>query len=280
MRLRFQFITFLTGVILSASALAQPFYLKDDFSNGDLSFNKNGFSWEGTSTARDPSSPTHVAPSVRNGNNGHGLHIRYRAGSHWSEKRFDLGSAHRELWVRYWIKVPDNFQHGSGSPHNNKFFAIWMDDYSSKGEGPTVFWNYWRSSEGASLTVSNSIGQRRVSGPNVERVPFIRVPQDRGRWMQVVFRLEAATNRSSNDGIIETYRRWEGESSFTKIQEVRDANIAVPPSGPNGWRRGYVMGYANAPYARDTTWIVDEIEFSNSSLLDSNSPPRPPRPHH
>src|SRR5690625_5432985 len=79
--------------------------------------------------------------------------------------------------------------------------------------------------------------------------------------MEVVLRVKAASSRSSNDGIIETHRRWENEASFTKIHEVRDANIAIPPGGPNGWQRGYIMGYANAPYSEDTVWVVDEIEF-------------------
>src|SRR5690625_6306016 len=98
--------------------------------------------------------------------------------------------------------------------------------------------------------------------------------------MQMVFRVKASTNRSSNDGIIETYRRWVGENSFTKIQEVRDANMAVATTGPNGWSRGYVMGCADASYARDTTWIIDEIEFSNSSLLDKISWLIAPHPLH
>src|SRR5690625_6765717 len=76
MRMRFQLITLLTGVMLSATAAAQPFHIKDDFSTGDLSFHKHGFSWDGTRTANDPSSPTHIAPSVRNGKSGHGLQDR------------------------------------------------------------------------------------------------------------------------------------------------------------------------------------------------------------
>src|SRR5690625_6205130 len=90
MRMRFQLITLLTGVMLSATAAAQPFHIKDDFSTGDLSFHKHGFSWDGTRTANDPSSPTHIAPSVRNGKSGHGLHIHYRA----DRKSTRLNSSH------------------------------------------------------------------------------------------------------------------------------------------------------------------------------------------
>jgi hypothetical protein len=279
MKVKYNFMTLFTGLMLTAAASAQPIMV-DDFSSGDLSKSMNGFRWSGIDHSRDLSSATHVREATtRNGDTAYGLHFRYNAGSNWSEKRFDLGNPHRELWVRYWIKVPDNFKHGSGSPHNNKFFAIWMDGYSSQGEGPTVFWNYWRSSGGSNLTVSYSRGQRTVSGGNHQSTPFIRYPADQGRWMQVVLRVKAATNRSSNDGIIQTYRRWENEDSFTKIHELTNANIAAPPSGPNGWKNGYIMGYANAAFAERTIWVVDEIEFSNSNLLQATARPLPPHPH-
>ncbi|MDQ2076173.1 hypothetical protein [Marinimicrobium sp. ABcell2] len=271
-------MTLLTGLMLSASVAAQPIMI-DDFSSGDVSKTMNGFKWSGSDSANDLSSVTHVAETeTRKGELGHGLHFRYKAGSSWTEKRFDLGNPHREVWVRYWIRVPDNFKHGSGNPNNNKFFALWMDGYSSKGDGPTVFWNYWRSDNGAELTVSYSHGQKTVSGPNAQRTDFIDDSADRGRWMEVVLRVKAATDRNSNDGIIETHRRWEGEGSFTKIHEIKDANIAAPPGGPNGWHSGYIMGYANATYSEDTIWVIDEIEFSNSSLLQSAARPRPPIP--
>ena len=276
MRMKYSFLTLFAGLFLSASLAAQPI-LSDDFSTGDVSRSINGFKWSGSDSPNDPSSATYVAETVtRHGELKDALHFYYKAGSRWSEKRFDIGRPHPELWVRYWIKVPDNFEHSSDSPNNNKFFALWMDDYSAKGDGPTVFWNYWRSDSGSNLTVSYSHGQNRVSGPNLQNTPFISTPEDRGRWMEVILRVKAASSRSSNDGIIETHRRWEDEKSFTKLHEVRDANIAIPPNGPIGWQRGYIMGYANASYSEDTVWVVDEIEFSDSSLLNSAARPKPP----
>lgn len=277
MRMQYSVLALVAGILLSVSAAAQSI-MSDDFSTGDVSKSVNGFTWAGGDSSNDPSSATYVAETVtRDGELRDALHFDYKAGSRWAEKRFDIGKPHPELWVRYWIKVPDNFEHSSGSPNNNKFFALWMDDYSAKGDGPTVFWNYWRSDSGSNLTVSYSHGQNRVSGANMQSTPFINTPEDRGRWMEVVLRVKAASSRSSNDGIIETHRRWENEASFTKIHEVRDANIAIPPGGPNGWQRGYIMGYANAPYSEDTVWVVDEIEFSNSSLLNTGHRPKPPR---
>src|SRR5690625_6400738 len=108
-----------------------------------------------------------------------------------------------------------------------------MDDYSAKGDGPTVFWNYWRSDSGSNLTVSYSHGQNRVSGANMQSTRFINTPEDRGRGREVVLRVTAATSGSSNTGIIESHRRWENEASFTKINQVRDANIAIPPGSSN-----------------------------------------------
>jgi hypothetical protein len=278
MRMMYSFMTLFTVLVLSASVAAKHIMI-DDFTSGDLSKSMNGFTWSGGESPNDPSKVTHVAESeTRKGEIANALHFRYNAGAHWTEKRFDLGNAHPELWVRFWIRVPENFKHGSGSPHNNKFFALWMDEYSSKGEGPTVFWNYWRSDTGSDLTVSYSRGQKTVGGANVQSTPFIDHSKDQGRWMEVVLRVKAATDRSSNDGVIEAHRRWEGEDSFTKIHEITDANIAAPSSGPEGWHHGYILGYANATYAEDTLWVIDEIEFSKSSLLNTGTRPRPPVP--
>lgn len=278
MKMQYRFLTLVVGLFLSFSVVAKPI-MTDDFSTGDLSKSVNGFKWSGSDSPNDLSKSTYVDEIVtRHVELSNGLHFLYEAGSRWAEKRFDLGKPHPELWVRYWIKVPDNFEQSSDSPNNNKFFALWMDDYSAKGDGPTVFWNYWKDDAGSSLTVSYAEGQKQVSGPNLQKTAFISTPDDRGRWMEVVLRVKAASSRSAKDGIIETHRRWEDETSFTKIHEVRDADIAVPPNGPKGWQRGYVMGYANAPYAEDTVWILDEIEFSTSSLLNSPERPLPPRP--
>ena len=201
------------------------------------------------------------------------LRFRYPAGidSH-AEQRYDLGAPHKDIWFRYWLRVPTNFEHRDGAPFgkasNNKFFALWMDGDQSKGDGSTVIWQIRDDgSKGSVAVFSSSPGQFTGAGGEKQSTPFISVPADQGRWMQVVFHVKAATDRTSNDGAIELWRRWDGEGSFTKIHEALDVDIAPSPNGPDGWKAGYVMGWSNPGYDEDTEWLMDEFTVSDSSLL-------------
>jgi hypothetical protein len=219
----------------------------------------------------------------------HSLRFLYRSESanvskddkKWSEQRFDLGKAYRDVWIRYWLRVPTNFKHGTSDPSNHKLFAIWMDDYSSKGNGPTVIWEFWRRSnpDGSRLAVHWSEGGYTTANSHKQHTDFIYQDNDRGRWMEVILHVKAATNASSNDGVIEFWRRWENESQFTKFHEVYNANIAPPSGGPDGWKAGYLMGWANAAYAQDTEWLIDKFTVSSTPFTDvggTSSEPRPP----
>ncbi|MAB50845.1 MULTISPECIES: hypothetical protein [unclassified Marinobacter] len=268
--------------------------LVDSFETGDMSAtNDQGFRWDRNNRTSIVSSDEVVysngetsiqMPSGRDWetiDEEHSLRFRYPAGSDMAEQRFDLGGAYPEAWYKYWIRVPQNYTHSTSSPSNNKFFATWMDGYSSQGNGPTAFWNLMSNgSGGSSIAVSYSDGGYSVAGGQMQIQPFIRVPEDRGRWMQVVYRVKASSNSGTRDGEIELWRRWENENSFTQIHEVENALLPIPPEGPNGWNEGYIMGWANAPYSQDTEWLLDSFHVSTSSLLDESaaddSRPEPP----
>lgn len=268
------------AISVAGNLAAEPFMV-DDFESKDLlSTNEAGFRWSGdASYGGNDGEATYLDSMVSRLSNaeGQGLHFRYPGGTKWTEKRFDLGAAYEEIWVSYWLKVPDNFYHRDRSPANNKLFAIWMDDYSAKGDGPTVIWEYWRSGEGSSnLAVHYSAGEHTTAGPHLQNRPFISYPDDQGRWMQVVLRVRAASSRGANDGLIETHRRWFGETEFTQLHELTNADIALPPGGPSGWNKGYFMGYANTAFSEETIWVIDEVKFSESSLLSGSSNANPP----
>ena len=255
---------------------------KDSFESGDMSkTNEQDFRWAqniGTSIVTNKFSVysngiTHEPiASEQNWNPKHGQHslrFSYHAGEPWIQQNFDLGAAYRNIWFRYWVRVPVNFNHGKSSPNNYKFFALWMDKYSGKGEGASVFWNFWRDSDGgSSITVSSNKGNHSISGSQIQRVKFIRVPEDRGRWMQVVFNVVASSSIGSSDGYISFWRRWEGEQEFTQIHEVSNAKLPIPSGGPEGWNKGYLMGWANGGYFADTEWLIDDFEVATHSLLD------------
>jgi hypothetical protein len=211
------------------------------------------------------------------------LRFDYPSGTNsWAEQRFALSSAREEIWIRFWLKVPINYKHSSNSPSNSKLFALWMDDYSSKGAGPTVIWEFWNDGAGGSKVAYHySPGGYRTANSHKQHTSFIRYPDDQGRWMQVVMHIKAASHVDANDGVIRLYRRWADESSFAKLHEDTKADIAPPSSGPEGWKAGYLMGWSNPGYDQQTEWLLDDFKMSSTSLLtvdDTTGSPSEPEP--
>ncbi|MDO3722413.1 hypothetical protein QVZ43_11830 [Marinobacter sp. chi1] len=272
--------------------------LVDSFESGDLSAtNADGFQWSSTNrtgvvtedTLVYNKGPTNEVPSYNPDwtpkHGEHSLRFEYPPGKAWSEQRFKLGGAYRDIWFQYWVRVPVNYFHGQESPTNNKFFSLWMDGYSSKGEGPSIAWEFWGDQDGSSrIAFHYSAGGYTIMGTHQQMKPFISVPRDRGRWMEVTLHVKAASSSSANDGIIEFWRRWEDQSPSDRqlLHRTTNADIAAPPGGPNGWAAGYLMGWANAEYSEQTDWLIDYLTISTESLIGtqgiapSDAAPEPP----
>jgi hypothetical protein len=280
-------LALLCGNIVSA----EPLFF-DSFESGDMSgTNEDGFNWA-------PNNKTSVVTAERVvWNNGpitsnfsgdrdwtpkhgqHSLRFAYQPNAEWTEQKFNLGGSYPEVWLKYWIRVPFNYEHGSTSPNNHKFFSIYMDAYSGKGNGATVFWNFWRDPDGgSSITVAWNEGGQQPSGGQTQSTKFINVPEDRGRWMEVLFQVKASSSDGLSDGEIRFWRRWESDLAFKKIHEVTNANLQVPVTGnaSNGWHQGYLMGWANAPYHELTEWLIDDFTISETPLNGSGARPKAP----
>lgn len=272
MKLIGNFALIIAAMFYATISVSAPL-MQEDFEVGNLSTSNGiGFTW------KDSNNTSVIVNEPRLGKTSkYGLRFNYAAGASISEQRYDLGKAYRNLWIRFWLKVPENFQHNTKNPSNNKLGTVWMDGYSAKGDGPTVIWEYWSDGSGGSkLAVHYSAGKYTVAGVHLQYKPFISYPSDQGRWMQIAFHVKAATARGSNDGVIETYRRWQDESSFTKLHTITDADIASPPAGPNGWKAGYFLGWSNPSFTQNTTFIIDDVEFSETELLGISARPLPP----
>ena len=283
----------------------------DSFESGDLSAtNSDGFSWNHTNRTSIVIHDEQDGPvAIYNGNpiynihesimpdgtvrdwnaveGEHSLRFRYPEGINWAEQRFNMGKAYTEIWISFWVRVPNNYEHlDSDGTDNGKWFALWMDDYSSKGNGPTIVGSLeivrelqdgkWVATGSTDLQMTWSVGGNTVTTPRSSRTRLIDFPHDQGRWMQWVIRAKAATTTESNDGIIQTWRRWQGEGGFTKLHDVTDADIGPPVEGPFGWQKGYLMGYMNSPFAVDTEFLLDNFTISTSSLLSETVPPSQP----
>lgn len=206
-------------------------------------------------------------------NGSYSLRFRHPAGLQMAEQQFTIGTSVPDLWMSYWIRVPVNFYHGT---LNNKWLATWTSVYDGTGDITFQTRPYSSTPGGASLVVQDG---GVAQGEATVLADFILVPRDLGRWMQIVYRLKPATTSSSNDGIIQTWRRWANESSFTQILNKTNARFY---QGGTGIKAGYIMGWENDPYKVETEFLMDDFTLSTTSLLDvsstssTSSPPAAP----
>lgn len=285
-------------LLVTGTVSAEPLIV-DSFESGDMSAtNEDGFDWQRNNRT---SVVTRDAAVYNNGDiyntpksgqdwsafhGEHSLRFRYPAGEAMTEQRFRLGGSYRDIWFQYWVRVPENYYHGQSNPSNHKFFALWMDEYSNKGYGATVIWEFWGSSGGASNIVFHYNEGGRGSGTAHQQYTSFVSPNDRGKWMEITIHVAASSSSNSNDGVIEMWRRWESESPDQRelLHRKTDAKLPVPSGGPQGWSAGYFMGWANAAYSNDTEWLIDLVAISTESLLGSGdladetgNPPNPPK---
>ena len=263
----------------ASARLGEPVF-RDDFESADLSStNEAGFRWGNTnrtSIVRDDGYVVFNGDVIEDGphldrqwearSGSHALRFRYPAYESFSEQRFRMGAAYPVIWIGYWLRVPINFQHEKvlTTPTNNKFFALWMDDYSQHGDGPTVVWNFWQDGEtlGSRHTISLSNETNGVRGHHASFPGFIEHPSDQGRWMHVVLYARMSTDATSNDGEARIWRRWEDEATYAPISDSPGRGFVAPAAGPNGWAAGYIMGWANSGYAEDTEFLLDDFELA------------------
>lgn len=191
------------------------------------------------------------------------LRFRYAAGDPNAEQYFSfMGNQYPELWFRYWLRVPLNFHHGS---LNNKFFSVFPERSVYDSEGTFTLQTRPSSSGGGSARLVVQDGGV-ISGEAPGLDPFITVPDDRGRWMQMAVRVKWASAQGANDGVIQVYRRWDGESSFTKVYEKLNA-VNQWREGYSGYGGGFILSWANDPYVEQTEWLLDVFEVSDEPLV-------------
>mgnify|MGYP003645809717 CR=1 FL=1 len=191
----------------------------------------------------------------------HSLSVEYGANGNMAEQRFAFDTQ-TNLWLRFWVKVPHNFVHGT---MNNKFFSIWGSTYDAAG---TLTLETRPTSGGSSQIYMKDGG---FLSPDEGNTPFINASTDLGKWMQVVIHVKNGSSVGAADGIIELYRRWEGEAQFTKLLDKKNATGLWEP-GELGFRAGYLMGWANDAFDSDTYWLIDKFEMANASLLNVVDP--------
>ena len=260
----------------------------DGFENPTMTptLNTFNFSWSGNNatsivTMTEGSSPGTATVVWNNGainaeaNDGrdwsakegsHCLRFRYGSGVNMSEQRWYATQNEKEIWVLYWARVPVNFV-ATNAVH--KFHSLWMTDYNNNLAAKFT-WELWDQTVNvnglrcALTPAAHTSGQSSVDEITPTSSPFIDSTRDRGRWMQLAYRVKTSSGQGVADGLVENYRRWEDESSFTLLHSMTGLIVDPPADGTTdqGWSGGFLMGYANDAYSAETEWLIDSYEIA------------------
>mgnify|MGYP003653613105 CR=1 FL=1 len=264
---------------------SMPNLFSDGFEGGDIqenaiaavALNTIDFIWESKNKTSVVTGPPFSNEVVLDGGNNvvndardwtakeglNSMRFRFPDDSFITEQRFNHDT-NTDQWIRFWLRVPANYTHatGGGGSTNNKFFALYNG--ANPNTNATVNVRLQLRDNGAGG--SNITLQDGYSAPETLSSPFISVPADRGRYMQVVIHTKTASASGVDDGIIQLYRRWENESTFTAVINLTAAEEQWGGAGI-GFNHGYILGANNGLYAVDTEFLLDTFEMSSGSLI-------------
>jgi hypothetical protein len=199
-------------------------------------------------------------------------------------QNFKLTSGVSEIWVRFLLRVPNNYYHRDApGSDNNKFLKISTNPQVSSQEGVNVLWEYNHDGGGGSTLAWHWTipGIDNHHSPHSQKT-YVFGPSEKGTVQEFVFRLKMASSAAANDGIIQAWHRRSGDSQLRKIHDLQDAPLYPGSSWPTQTQfvAGYILGWANSSFASDTTFYLDDVRVASSSLVGSDSAPQvaPPKP--
>ncbi len=252
------FLLFITVGNLSAQVLI----VSDDFENGFAGF------WDGlTSVSISDEMPKEGVYSARF------LFSSVPDGADsWSEARFDLGGYYEELSIKFDLYIPGNYEHrasnGGQGWANNKFFRLWTDTYSDLEKVGASMWNEFDNgnSQTGNNTYNSSFSNDYRTQPTYgmssrnTTANFINLANDLGKWMSVVIYIKAGTDSSLSE-----FRLYKNGQLF--LGDTFNNNW-VP--GTQGYRKGYLLGWANSGFTEQTNLYIDNVEFYDGDIMSSS----------
>ena len=219
----------------------------DDFESGDLFLNESKWTEKASVSITKTKDGNSVADFTFKGSSD-------LADDAMSELRFDLGKLYTEIWIRFDLYIPSNYEHRDGvSTDNNKFFRMWPETYN---DAEKVGASLMRNNDeigGSSMAIDYSKqadwGLSLAAGGIVQR--FI-TDADLGKWMEV--KLYVKTSEGDSPAHIAIFKNRE---LFIEKQVALDYNPDV-----NGLRYGYLLGWSNSGFNEDTHLYIDNIYFT------------------
>ncbi len=255
-------------------------FFNDSFESGDLSYTNqtSGAIWSGSNRGGDGD---FVGVSTDKAYTGQ-YSLKFKFGGNpdldddaFAEERFYLGSAKDEVYIRYYLWVPENFTVRSVSGDNNKFIRLWGDTYgdpmqvgvSYRHEGIPYYktkslgWN----ADSDLDHVPNCSGSTGLIFPGNEYRGTSSLYDMKGKWTAIETHYKR--DAGSGDGAFEMW--------VDGVQEINKHNISWigAPCSPGYFKNGYLLGWANSGFDEDTIFYIDDVVFSDSyiGLIDGEN---------
>lgn len=249
-------------------------FFQDGFESGDLSHTENGVKW--TSVAWGG------VNSVKPKSGAHSMEFHFNSArdgvDSFSELRFNLGGNYKDLWVAYDLYIPDNYYHRkqSTSDNNKGFLYLWSGNYGNT-TGPGLGPNFWPLNNGGSYA---SMYSWNTASPSFGKHYWNACPtaidiNDAGKWVRITAHYKYAS-AANNDGIAQIWKTYADGTRQLICNETK-GKWYVP--GAPGFDQGYILGWANSGFTDATLFYLDNVIFSDTSLLQGIvAPPNPPVP--
>ena len=171
----------------------------------------------------------------------------------WAEMRFDLGQIFTRVDIHYDLFIPSNYAHRDATgPDNNKFFRLWPTDYGDLQKvGASLGYDAGYSKIGEDyVTAGNTSISTNVTSTN----GFVTA-DDLNAWMAVKIVVIAPTD--SQAGVIEIYKNNVLFHSSNSVQYH---------AGTQGYRHGYLLGWANSGFTNTTYLHIDNLKFYGANV--------------
>jgi|GEM_PF-917180 len=276
-------VALLSGIIalLLAGQAAAGIIFQDDFETGDLSKNQAGAHWG----ASNHGTIDNLRVSNGRAKTGqYSLEFTFHGDANidadaWSEQRFELGGRYAEIWMKYDIYVPANYNYRMPTTGaNNKFMTLWGGAYAGPALG--IGWETEALGDGTGyITFHNAFPDQ------THRWDPIRYQRtdtrtfgltDRGTWVEIIVQTKAASV-ANNDGEARVWKRPQGSSTRTLIFEQTGMNTYN--AAGNFFERGYLLGWSDSGYAETTVFYIDNVVISDTPIdvsggaTGGNTPP-------